>query len=256
MKIYIATHRKYEMPKDDLYQPLMVGATLRDKVPTGYQRDDQNDNISAKNPNFNELTGLYWMWKNSTEEVTGLVHYRRYLGKKGGHDFAGRLNEKQIHDLLVNYDVILPKQRNYFIENQRNHYLHAHAHKPYEIMEKLIREDYADFYPAFQRMEQSTKAHLFNMFIMKKDAFNDYAAFVFGVLDKVEQQVDLSTLHGQDSRVFGFLSERLMDTWLNTRNYSHVDVPVISLEKTNWFDKGTQFLKRKFLPNSKKKVHF
>lgn len=256
MKIYIATHKPYEMPSDGIYQPLMVGSILRDEIPTGYQRDDQGDNISAKNPNFNELTGIYWIWKNSEEDSVGLVHYRRYLGKKSGHDYASRLNQQDVEDLLRQYDVILPKKRNYYIENQRNHYLHAHAHEPYEIMEKVIREDYADFYPAFQRMEQSTKAHLFNMFIMKKEAFDDYATFVFGVLEKVEEQIDLSTLQGQDARVFGFLSERLMDTWLNTRSYSFTEAPVISLEKTNWFDKGTQFLKRKFLPNSKKKVHF
>ncbi|MCK8626820.1 DUF4422 domain-containing protein [Fructobacillus cardui] len=256
MKVYIATHKPYEMPQDKLYQPLMVGSSLRDEVPTGYQRDDQGENISTKNPNFNELTGIYWMWKNSKEDAVGLVHYRRYLGKKGGHDYAERLSQQDIENLLRQHDVILPKERNYYIENQRNHYLHAHANEPYEIMEKVIRENYADFYPGFQRMERSTKAHLFNMFIMKKEVFNDYAEFVFGVLEKVQEKVDLSTLHGQDARVFGFLSERLMDTWLNTRDYSFTEVPVISLEKTNWLDKGTQFLKRKFLPNSKKKVHF
>ncbi|GAO99108.1 DUF4422 domain-containing protein [Fructobacillus ficulneus] len=256
MKVYVATHKKYEIPQDGLYQPLMVGSAMRDSIPDGYQRDDQGDSISAKNPNFNELTGLYWMWKNSDEDVIGLAHYRRYLGLQAGHDISKRLDRDAIDKLLADFDVILPKQRNYYIENQRNHYLHAHAVEPYQVMEDIIKTDFSDFYPAFQSMEKSTKAHLFNMFIMNKAAFNDYAAFVFGVLSKVEEKIDISVLEGQDARVFGFLSERLMDTWLNTRDYSHKDVPVISLEKTNWFDKGTQFLKRKFMPKAKKKVHF
>lgn len=256
MNIFVATHKKYDIPSDGCYQPIMVGSALRDEIPEGYERDDSGDNISAKNPNFNELTAIYWAWKNTNTSVVGLVHYRRYLGTKRSHDVKDRLTKSQIKYLLRDHDVILPKARNYFIENQRNHYLHAHANEPYFAMESVIRDDFSDFYPAFQKMESSTKAHLFNMFIMKREAFDDYASFLFGVLDKVEEKVDLSTLSGQDLRVYGFLSERLMDTWLYTRGYSFIEAPVVSLEKTNWIDKGTQFLKRKFFPNSKKKVHF
>ncbi|MBS9334895.1 DUF4422 domain-containing protein [Fructobacillus sp. M1-13] len=256
MTVYVATHKPYNIPTGGCYQPIMVGSSLRDAIPEGYQRDDQGENISSKNPNFNELTAIYWAWKNQKGAFTGLMHYRRYLGSKASHDVSDRLSRSQIEFLLRDHEVILPKARNYFIENQRNHYLHAHANKPYFIMEKVIKNDFAEFYPAFQKMEKSTKAHLFNMFIMKQEAFEDYASFLFGVLEKVEAEVDLSTLEGEDLRVFGFLSERLMDTWLYTRGYSYTEVPVVSLEKTNWFDKGTQFLKRKFFPNSKKKVHF
>ncbi|MCK8616836.1 DUF4422 domain-containing protein [Fructobacillus sp. M158] len=256
MTVYVATHKKYDIPSDGCYQPIMVGSALRDAIPDAFQRDDLGENISEKNPNYNELTAIYWAWKNGHSNVIGLMHYRRYLGSKKSHDLRDRLTKAQMEYLLRDNEVILPKARNYFIENQRNHYLHAHANEPYFIMEDVIRNDFPDFYPAFQQMEKSTKAHLFNMFVMRKDVFDDYASFLFGVLDKVEQRVDLSTLEGQDLRVFGFLSERLMDTWLMTRGYSYTEAPVVSLEKTNWFDKGMQFLKRKFFPNTKKKVHF
>ncbi|MGL5688307.1 MAG: DUF4422 domain-containing protein, partial [Weissella cibaria] len=32
--------------------------------------------------------------------------------------------------------------------------------------------------------------------------------------------------------------------------------PLVTTEKTNWLDKGTQFLKRKFFKSANKKVHF
>ncbi|CAK8053667.1 DUF4422 domain-containing protein [Eupransor demetentiae] len=257
IKIYVASHKDYAMPNDPLYQPILVGAALRDEVPQGFQADDQGENISAKNPNYNELTALYWIWKNDQDsDVIGLDHYRRYLGARRGHSLNQRLMAPDIERLFQQADIILPKARNYWIEKQGDHYLHAHAAQPYQVLERVLQEDFPDYYPAFAEMAASTKAHLFNMFIMPRKHFEDYAAFVFDVLSAVEKEVDLEQLEGQEKRVFGFLSELLMDTWFKTRDLTAVEVPVVSLERTNWLDKGYQFLKRKFLPNAKKKVHF
>lgn len=75
IKIIIATHKQHFMPSDDMYLPLHVGKSGKEEL--GYQGDDTGDNISAKNPNFCELTGLYWAWKNLPNDYLGLIHYRR-----------------------------------------------------------------------------------------------------------------------------------------------------------------------------------
>lgn len=62
IKILVATHKKYWMPKDEIYLPIHVGKKGKDDL--GYIGDDTGDNISIKNPNYCELTGLYWAWKN------------------------------------------------------------------------------------------------------------------------------------------------------------------------------------------------
>ena len=58
VKIIIATHKKYRMPKDKMYLPLHVGAEGKKNL--GYQKDNVGDNISSKNASYCELTGLYW----------------------------------------------------------------------------------------------------------------------------------------------------------------------------------------------------
>lgn len=58
VQIIIAAHKPYRMPDDPLYLPLQVGAEGKESI--GYQWDDEGDNISALNPYFCELTGLYW----------------------------------------------------------------------------------------------------------------------------------------------------------------------------------------------------
>lgn len=76
IKIIVASHKKYNMPENDMYLPLQVGS--RGKEDLGYARDDVGENISSKNQHFCELTGLYWAWKNLENDYIGLVHYRRY----------------------------------------------------------------------------------------------------------------------------------------------------------------------------------
>ena len=80
IKIIIATHKKYKMPKDNIYLPLYVGSKEKENI--GFTRDDTKDNISDKNPYFCELTGLYWAWKNLDDDYIGLSHYRRHFSVK------------------------------------------------------------------------------------------------------------------------------------------------------------------------------
>lgn len=53
IKIVVAAHKPYQMPEDDMYIPLHVGAegkTNIDGTPLdlGYQKDNEGDNISVK----------------------------------------------------------------------------------------------------------------------------------------------------------------------------------------------------------------
>ena len=82
IKVIIAAHKQYLMPDKECYLPVQVGRALHPDV--GYIPDNTGDNISEKNPYYCELTGLYWAWKNLPADVIGLVHYRRYMGKKNG----------------------------------------------------------------------------------------------------------------------------------------------------------------------------
>ena len=64
-KIIVATHKQYSMPEGEEFVPVLVGAALPGRSGIApYRRDDEGENISAKNANWCELTGLYWAWKN------------------------------------------------------------------------------------------------------------------------------------------------------------------------------------------------
>ena len=113
IKILVAAHKAYQMPTDPMYMPIHVGKEGKE-LELGYVGDNTGDNISLKNPNFCELTGIYWAWKNLEADYIGLAHYRRHFSlKKGSDKWASVLTSAQAEALLKDTDVVLPKKRNY-----------------------------------------------------------------------------------------------------------------------------------------------
>jgi hypothetical protein len=253
IKILVAAHKNYVMPADQtLYLPVFVGKALHPDVNQTFQGDNTGDNISEKNSHYNELTAVYWAWKNLDADAVGLVHYRRYLSKSGKKDLKQILNRQQAEALLADHDIILPTKRHYYIETNYSHYVHAHHHAPLDLAEKIIAQDYPAYSAAFKTVMQRRSAHMFNMFVMKRQPFNEYCQWLFDILGKVERQLDMTDYNTYEARVYGFISERLLDVWLlqNTQ-YKTCEVPFVFMEKQNWFKKGGTFLKRKLLPQYK-----
>jgi len=247
IKVIVATHKKYEMPSDKMYLPLHVGAEGKEKI--GYKTDDKGENISIKNPNFCELTGLYWAWKNLKEEYIGLSHYRRHFASKkiNKKDLVNSvLTLEEANKILDDTDIIVPNLRKYYIENLYSHYANTLYVEPLDITGKIIEEKYPEYKAEFDKLKKRTSAHMFNMFIMKKDKLNEYCTWLFDILFELEKRVDNNKYDAFHARFYGRVSELLLDVWLNTKGYNYKEVKVISMEKVNWIKKGTSFLKAKF----------
>lgn len=245
LRIIVAAHKPYKMPTDPAYLPIFVGSALRSAgtVPTGFTRDDTGENISEKNPSYCELTAVYWAWKNLDAAAIGLVHYRRHFASSVGTVPA---NWQDFTALLKGYDVILPKKRNYFIETTRSQYAHAHHGKDLDITREVIDERCPEFLKAFDDVMKSTAGHRFNMFVMKRHVFHEYCSWLFGILSVLEQRIDTTDYSANDKRVLGFIAERLLDVWIETKGISYAEMPVIHLESQNWPVKAVKFLYRKF----------
>lgn len=251
IKIVIATHKEYPMPKDSMYLPLHVGKEISTLV-LPFPGDNSGTHISEKNPHYCELTALYWAWKNLDADYIGLAHYRRHFcTKKPGifcHDKLSKvLSTSEAEKLLCNYDILLPKQRNYFIETNYSHFIHAHPAESLSLTEKVLETKYPSYLPAYHQVMNRTKAHRFNMMIMKKERFDDYCNWLFDILFEVEHQIDISSYDAYNQRLFGFISERLLDVYLEANQLIYKDISVLFTEKEQWLKKIFSFLKRKFI---------
>ena len=248
IKIIVATHKAYWMPEDDIYLPVHVGAEGKD-IDLGFIKDNTGDNISAKNANFCELTGLYWAWKNLDADYIGLAHYRRHFsnGKLFSDKKARVISGEELEKKLSRCDILLPKPRNYWIETNYSQYAHAHHAIDLDTTREILAEKYPEYIQVWDSSMKQTVGHRFNMFIMKHDKLDAYCTWLFDILFELERRLDISAYSKNDARVFGFVSERLLDIWVETNGLSYEELPYVFMEKQNWFQKGSNFLKRKFV---------
>lgn len=254
ISIIIATHKQYFMPGDPIYIPLHVGKLGKESI--GYQGDDVGDNISAKNPYFCELTGLYWAWKNLSADYIGLIHYRRffsiktYLQRKKLSLQDIYLSQSEAKKLLQKYDVLVPKKRNYYIETLYSHYAHTLHKEHLDVAREIIKEYTSDYVESFDKVMKQRGGYMFNMFIMPKELVNHYCCWLFPILFELERRIPPDGYSSFHARFYGRVSELLFNVWLHNYSINHSirikEIPFVYGEKINWIKKGTAFLLAKF----------
>ena len=240
IKIVVATHKQAAMPADDMYLPLQVGAVGSPGL--GLQRDDVGENISNQHDMFAELTGMYWAWKNLYADYIGLVHYRRYFRGHGVDGFKQIANKDDVQALLQIAPVILPRKRNYYVETVYSQFAHAHDVMNLDLAGCVVKEKYPEYYKAFEKLKNRRSAHICNMCVMRKDYFYEYCNWLFDIL----LEVGLRLPDNQEPRCLGYIGERLLDVWLETRQVRYVEQNMVCYGVENTVFKGIKMLKRKF----------
>lgn len=256
MKIYSFFYKNGTIIKsDELYQPIMAGKALLSGT-TDMPGDDTGDNISHKNNYFSELTGIYWVWKNTTNDIVGSCHYRRFLmakpypilhrlkhlllatmrinKKKQGLIYTSNIklfqdrivNENEILEILKNHDAILPKSRK-FRYSIEEHYHRYHNDTDLPMVREIINDLYPDYLDTFDRVLKDNELYANNMFIMKQSDFELFMQWWFDLLFEFENRAEMAQYTGYQERVIGFLAERLLTVWFKHQKMNIKELPVI-----------------------------
>ena len=240
--IYIAAHKKFSVPNNDIYIPLHVGA--EGKQDLGYTLDSIGDNISLKNPYFCELTGLYWIWKNSNADYVGLVHYRRFFYKSALSNIKNILNKDEIINILNKNDIILSQRGYTWGSSVRGQYEKKHIKDDLDKCEKILKDKYPKYSIYFDKVFNGDFYCPFNMIICKKELFNDYCEWLFDILFELENEIDLSNRESYNARVYGFLSERLLNVWVLKNNLKVKELPVFNNEENVFVQRVQSIIKK------------
>lgn len=183
-------------------KPLQVGAALTKQRIAGLT-DHTGRNISYKNSNYCELTGLYWIWNNalsiSDAEYYGLFHYRRFLD----------ISEEDLYRIeAADVDVILPFPTIHE-PNSLEHHTRYISESDWASMEHALSELAPEYMRALPVIFQKAYLYNYNILLAKKKVLADYCDWLFPILERVEELSDPKGRERND-RYIGYLGENLL----------------------------------------------
>ena len=224
IKIIVSYHKPASLLKSDIFMPIHAGRVIaREKSKDGnasecdlnwlfsnMRGDDSGENISALNRELNEMTAIYWAWKNLTgngggaDEVDyiGHMHYRRIFDfedvffsrwrrdcerlHSSDGDFPELIlrtmfmpSDESVRNCLRGCDALIPcaQATGFFLERKGNS---VEPYFPVQTVRKYL-EILQEKNPAadIDRALRSSKRHFWNIFVFRKDVFNAFCEFVF-----------------------------------------------------------------------------
>lgn len=259
IKIAIAYHKPSVVLDSKYFLPIHAGKA-KSCHELGIQGDDEGDNISSNNPWYCELTALYWLWKNTTADYKGLMHYRRIFVQKKSFIFQRALlrvkyKTRQLSSLWSKYNsvgvkkqyecsnpdvfrkyadrlssqlesllsdgtnVIAPHPGRFYMSIRRT-LCYEVGGQNLELLDEIIKENYPQFYPYYQRAMNSTWFYNCNMSIMDNETFESYCDILFNALRRHEEEMVnrgyLCDVSKEKSylRVSGYLAEMLTNAFI------------------------------------------
>lgn len=258
--ILVATHKKVRLNLPKGYEMIQINSN--DSKWSGYLHDSDGISISEKNYCYSELTAMYWLWKNSKDSIKGICHYRRFFGISDRDDIYSFenvkkndlinnvINEETVEKILKTYDIITIKPyRPYPLNGLED--LREYCYKSdIDSMTQIITDFYPDYYDSYIDTLNSKNLYYYNMLIASNSVFDSYCKWLFDVLEKIENITDISNYDAQHKRIYGYLSELLLNTYIKKNNlkcHSHKLIQIsefMNVSKNE--DKRTNFKHRLF----------
>lgn len=231
IKILVCYHKKDELFKNDILVPIHCGRALACEASKDGKiseedykwlinnmiGDDTGDNISDLNREFNEMTALYWAWKNydklGNPDYIGLNHYRRIFN----------IDFNKLDKLLEKY---------YFIKTAHtyekdNSFYHSWKTNNLEWADKEFLDEALNSCKQLNKSQGDDIEKFFksgirggwcNMFILPKEEFFNYCEFIFNILFNLQKPKKVL-------RTAGMFIERLTSYYLYklSKNHSYLD---------------------------------
>ncbi|EED2653940.1 DUF4422 domain-containing protein [Campylobacter jejuni] len=289
IKILVGYHKPGVLLKDEIFTPIHLGRVLATEFSKDGEisredfewmcenmiGDDTGENISCLNRYFNELTGIYWAWKNyeklGNPDYIGFVHYRRHfifdqnikLGSLKKHwtgysylfqyfndDYKNIINPKLLDNITL-YDIIAPQKLTFeqdVVWTNKKVKMLKECFLSYNeddsILEEIQKLIY-DLKPEYKDLALHFKEQLFyhpaNMFIMKRELFFEMCNFVFTIslplYDKLKDRLENGILWSRRYLAWG--TEYLISLFIQKKDLENKKIkefPISFIDDTSNID--------------------
>lgn len=246
LKVLTVYHDESTVFSDSVLIPINAGRALVDPLSEKGQwlhkntiGDDSGENISLKNKTYNEMTAIYWAWKNQDKlgnpDAIGVQHYRRHFVLNESLELDKDKNfwefrfpgftdnieqyfkkigysEASITQLSSAYPCVAAAFEHHKTVYQQ--YLDAekvgaHHIEDLDFVGEYISNKFPEYKNAVSNYFSGCTIYVANMFLMHKNIFNRYCAFIFDVLKAYEEYLSQNSYLRSDEECRFFVSERI-----------------------------------------------
>lgn len=212
--IFVFSHKTPKiLPEHDVYKIVCTEEDVN-KINVNSTKiicDKKGENIFNFERSYSEGSRIYYIWKNiPLKKYVGTAHYRRY--------FEFMENIPDLDEIFKTHDAILPKFELW--DTVENQYKLNHNIKDLKIILDIIDKDYPEYSKNATHFIKGTNFIPCNIFILKKDMFNEYCKFVFDILNKYNKIMKFTC----DLDVFNWVINHI-DEYCDNRNGLLESVP-------------------------------
>lgn len=250
IKLFVVHHKDVYIPKSPLLVPI---------------RSDEfkGDNIAGR-LDYSELRAHYHVWKNEPADTDyiGFFHYRRYLDlnqypiipacKTTQTPYTiqklpnvDSWNYEKIKRTINEFDVIVPVAEYTGIPVYKR-YAQSNGQRvsDLDLIRMILFERYPEFLNVTDKYLYGQREYYGNIFIMHRELFNRYCAWLFDILNEFDFRVQVSP-----PRTDGFLGERLFGiyfTWLKKQdNIRYGELPRVHY--SGYDDENHNFVRERLI---------
>ena len=195
--------------------------------------DDNGYNISEMNDYLGDLTGLYYIWKNTSEGIIGTNQYRRWW------------LEEEVDTLKFDERTFYVSAPFNFNTSTYEQFIDSHGQMMMNVLAEAAR--HRKICLTVDDVDNLHKINVLsscNMFFSHRDIFNKLCELHFETMFEIYNGVKYALPFIQDDnpwqvnqpRTLAFLSERILTLmYLNIGKY----IPGTKVESVSWINNGT-----------------
>lgn len=199
-------------------------------VSKGYVLDDTLQNISHLNHLLGDLTGLYWIWKNTTDEFVGTNQYRRFY------------DDNELNSLFpLDNNTLYVSDFLQFPVSSWHQYVVSHGELGIQLLKKAIQMKKI---PMDESMVNSlyftNKLSSCNTFFAHRTLFNKTCEILFEIIFELYRgskylleftQFGLHTgRNPNDKRLLAFLAERILNIMYINSKYYYGNINIVPVK--------------------------
>lgn len=202
--IYIVTHKETDLPTG--YTPLLVGEADAD---IALKVRDYCPLLSKMNVAYGETEALLFLRNYDKDDVKGIMTYRRYWTDTS---------------IPEGYDGIACP---IMVGSVYSQYCNCHCKEDIDLIDSILLDLYPDYSEAWNDyIVNGSELYYGGGYVLKASVFDAMVDWLFPILDEFRSRLGLLTMDdvynrykhtsrpAYQSRVLGFLSERLCTLWL------------------------------------------